>query len=120
MDMLSNYKGVKKHKLMVIFDAYRVKGGNGSVSEYHNITVVYTKEAETADSYIERFAHDNANKYKVTVATSDGLEQIIIRGEGCRLMSSRELLEDMKNAVASEVQDFNERKESGKVYIKVP
>ena len=74
-----------------------------------NITVVFTKEAETADAYIERFAHDNAKKYDITVATSDGLEQIIILGEGSRLKSSRELLKEMKEAVEIEVKNFDER-----------
>ncbi len=64
--------------------------------DYHNIHVVYTKEAETADQYIEKFAHDNSKWYQVTVATSDGLEQIIIRGQGCLLLSARELYEEVE------------------------
>ena len=96
MDELCNYQAVKKCHLIVVFDAYRVVGHPTEISDYHNIHVVYTKEAETADQYIEKFAHENASRYQVTVATSDGLEQVIIRGEGCRLLSARELKEQME------------------------
>lgn len=98
LDILCNYQAIRGCQLMVVFDAYRLKGHPVEVLEYHNIRVVYTKEAETADQYIEKFAHQNGKKYDITVATSDGLEQIIIRGQGCRLMSSRELLEDIIRA----------------------
>lgn len=90
MDILCNYQGSKKCNLIVVFDAYRVQGHRVEIMDYHNIHVVYTKEAETADQYIEKFAHENKKKYNITVATSDGLEQIIIRGQGCRLLSARE------------------------------
>lgn len=93
LDILCNYQGIRKCHLIVVFDAYRVKGHKTEIFDYHNIHVVYTKEAETADQYIEKFAHQNAQKYDVTVATSDGLEQVIIRGQGCRLISARELEE---------------------------
>ena len=96
MDLLCNYQAVKKCNLIVVFDAYRVKGHATEILDYHNIHVVYTKEAETADQYIEKFAHENARRYDVSVATSDGLEQIIIRGQGCRLVSARELWEDLE------------------------
>ena len=96
MDLLCNYQAVKKCSLIVVFDAYRVKGHATEILDYHNIHVVYTKEAETADQYIEKFAHENARRYDVSVATSDGLEQIIIRGQGCRLVSARELWEDLE------------------------
>ena len=91
MDIMCNYQAVKKCELIVVFDAYRVEGHQTEYYNYHNIHVVYTKEAETADQYIERFAHENGRKYNVTVATSDGMEQIIIRGQGCGLISAREL-----------------------------
>lgn len=90
LDILCDYQGVKGCELIVVFDAYKVKGRDAESSDYHNIHVVYTKEAQTADQYIEKFAHDNGRKYNITVATSDGLEQIIIRGQGCRLLSARE------------------------------
>ena len=96
MDLLCNYQAVKKCSLIVVFDAYRVKGHATEILDYHNIHVVYTKEAETADQYIEKFAHENARRYDVSVATSDGLEQVIIRGQGCRLVSARELWEDLE------------------------
>lgn len=96
LDILCNYQGIIQCELIVVFDAYRVKGHMTEVLDYHNIHVVYTKEAETADQYIEKFAHENGRKYHVTVATSDGLEQIIIRGQGCYLMSAREFQQEVK------------------------
>lgn len=96
LDVLCDYQAVRGCKLIVVFDAYRVQGHATEITDYHNIHVVYTKEAETADRYIERFAHENGKKYQVTVATSDGLEQIIIRGQGCGLLSSRELREEIE------------------------
>lgn len=90
MDILCNYQGYENCQVILVFDAYRVQNHRTETFSYHNINVVYTREAETADSYIEKFAHENAKKYHITVATSDGLEQIIIRGEGCRLLSARD------------------------------
>lgn len=112
LDILCNYQGVRKCNLIVVFDAYRVEGHKTEIFDYHNIHVVYTKEAETADAYIEKFAHENGRKYDVTVATSDGLEQIIIRGQGCRLFSAKEFEEEIKNANATlqeKMQDISER-----------
>lgn len=97
MDILCNYQGMKQCNLILVFDAYRLEGHPAELLDYHNIHVVYTKEAETADAYIEKFAHENGKKYNITVATSDGLEQMIIRGAGCRLLSARELLEEIKH-----------------------
>lgn len=96
LDVLCDYQGMKKCNLIVVFDAYRVQGHKTEISTYHNIHVVFTKEAETADQYIEKLAHENGKKYNVTVATSDGLEQIIIRGQGCRLLSARELKDEIE------------------------
>lgn len=90
LDVMCDYQGMSGCEVIVVFDAYRVKGHKTEYLDFHNIHVVYTAEAETADAYIERFAHENARKKRVTVVTSDGLEQIIIRGEGCALISSRE------------------------------
>ncbi len=95
MDILCNYQGYKKCNLIVVFDAYKVTGGTGSVTKYHNINVVYTKEAETADQYIEKFAHKMGGRFHVTVATSDGLEQLIIRSQGCHLLSARDFKEEV-------------------------
>jgi predicted RNA-binding protein with PIN domain len=105
MDILCDYQGMKQCHLIVVFDAYRVQGHPTEYLDYHNIHVVYTKEAETADQFIEKFAHQNGKKYDVTVATSDGLEQIIIRGQGCKLISAREFereVNEMKNKYISE------------------
>lgn len=98
LDILCNYQAIKKCNLIAVFDAYRVQGHPTETLDYHNIHVVYTKEAETADRFIEKFAYDNSKKYDITVATSDGLEQIIIRGEGCRLLSARDLKEEIRLA----------------------
>lgn len=91
MDILSNYKGVQKTTIILVFDAYLVKGNPGTISLYHNIYVVYTKEAETADHYIERVVTALPKHYRVRVATADGLEQLIISGQGAIRMSAREL-----------------------------
>lgn len=117
MDILCNYQGIKRCKLMVVFDAYKVAGNPGSMSKYHNIYVIYTKESQTADAYIERFAHDNAKKYKITVATSDGLEQIIIRGAGCMLLSSRELKKEIENSLKAAKHEFELKRGGGKTYM---
>lgn len=97
MDIMCNYQGYKKCNLILVFDAYRVKGSIGQMLDYHNIHVVYTKEAETADQYIEKLAHKMGRDYNVTVATSDGLEQLIIRGQGCRLISAREFYTEVQH-----------------------
>lgn len=96
MDILVNYSSYQKYTLILVFDAYKLKGHTTEIMEYHNIYVVYTKEAETADRYIEKTAHEIGHKYRVTVVTSDGVEQVIIRSAGCILMSSKELFEDVQ------------------------
>ena len=109
MDVLCNYRGYRDYEVILVFDAYRVKGNPGDVIKYHNISVVYTKEAETADRYIERTAHEIAHKYNVTVVTSDGVEQVIIRGAGCNLMSSRDFWDDVKR-LAGEIHETIDKK----------
>lgn len=104
MDMLCNYQGYKKMKLILVFDAYKVSGGLGSVLPYHNIHVIYTKEAETADQYIEKVVHKIGQHYDVTVATSDNLEQMIIFGSGARRLSAAGLWEDMQ-AMQAEIRE---------------
>ena len=113
MDILCDYQGIRKCHLIVVFDAYRVKGHPTEISDYHNIHVVYTKEAETADQFIEKFAHENGRKYDVTVATSDGLEQIIIRGQGCGLISAREFETEVASVKKGVVSRLQEQKQSG-------
>ncbi|MCD8011364.1 MAG: TetM/TetW/TetO/TetS family tetracycline resistance ribosomal protection protein [Lachnospiraceae bacterium] len=98
LDILCNYQGLRRCQIIAVFDAYRVQGHCTEFLDYLNIHVVYTKEAETADQYIEKFTHENASRYQITVATSDGLEQIIIRGEGCRLLSAQDLREEIERA----------------------
>ncbi len=98
MDILSNYQGYRKTHLILVFDAYKVKGNPGSTVRYHNIDVVYTKEAETADQYIEKVTHEIGRKHHVRVATSDGLEQLIIMGAGAVRVSARELQEEVMEA----------------------
>lgn len=90
LEKLCNWQALNGSEVIAVFDAYRVKGHDTEVLNYLNIHVVFTKEAETADQYIEKFAHEKGKKHKVAVVTSDGLEQIIIRGQGCMLVSSRE------------------------------
>lgn len=94
-DILCDYQAMKGMHLILVFDAYKVKGNIGKMQQYHNIQIVYTKEAETADQYIEKAAHTMGREYDVTVATSDGLEQLIVWGQGCRLLSARQLEEDV-------------------------
>ncbi len=108
LDIMCNYQAMKGINVIVVFDAYRVKGHTEEYTGYHNIHVVYTREAETADLYIERFAHDNGEKHDITVATSDGLEQIIIRGEGCRIISAREFEKEVRDFSNSFMNDYRE------------
>ena len=90
LDTMCNYQAMKKCELIVVFDAYRVQNHATECLDYHNIHIVYTKEAETADTYIERFAHEHGRKHYVRVATSDRLEQVIITGQGCHMVSAGE------------------------------
>lgn len=105
LDIMCNYQGYRDVTLIVVFDAYKVKGKVREVMEYNNIYVVYTKEAETADQYIEKSVHKIGSKHKVTVATSDGLEQIIIFGQGAIRMSAANLKADVE-AVNKEIGEI--------------
>ena len=119
MDILCNYQAIRQIEVILVFDAYRVAGHATEFSDYQNIHVVYTKEAETADFYIEHFAHENSRKYDITVVTSDGLEQVIIRGAGCALISSREFEAEVENVCKAFRQEYLEKKkkESDKTYL---
>lgn len=97
IDILANYQGYKKNEVIVVFDAQYVKGNKGSVHKNGRLWVVYTKEAETADSYIERVSNTLVKDYDVRVATSDGLVQIIIMGNGAKRVSATELYEEIKH-----------------------
>ncbi len=104
LDILSNYKAMTDYNVIAVFDAYRVKGHEVTASDYLNIHQVFTAEAQTADAYIERFTHEHGKKYDITVVTSDGLEQVIIRGAGARLISSREFIVEVERK-AQELRD---------------
>ncbi len=95
-EILCNYRAVNRCEIIAVYDAYRVQGHPTEYLKYNNINIVFTKEAETADRFIERFAHENAARFDVTVATSDGLEQIIIRGQGAKLLSARDFYDEVK------------------------
>ena len=97
-DILCDYQGCRKNTVILVFDAYRVEGHPGEILQYKNIYIVYTKEAETADQYIEKTVHEIGKKHHVTVATSDGTEQVIILGQGARRLSARGLLEEILEA----------------------
>lgn len=118
-DILCNYQAICHENLILVFDAYKIEGHGTEYLDYHNIHLVYTREAETADQYIEHFAHENGRKYDVTVVTSDGLEQIIIRGQGCRLISSREFETVVEEALQQFRREYLEKLsgESTKNYL---
>ena len=105
MDVLCNYQGFKKCVLILVFDAYRVPGSPGSIEEYHNIHVVYTKEAETADMFIERVTHEIGRNRRVRVATSDGMEQVIILGHGALRVSARMFHQEVQD-VEKEIKRY--------------
>lgn len=105
VNRLCNYQGYKQCELILVFDAYKVKEQERVVENYHNISIVYTKEAETADTYIERTAHKLSREHKVRVATSDGMEQVIIMGSGAFRMSAQELHEDVIR-VEKEIREY--------------
>ena len=117
MDILCNYQGYKKCTLILVFDAYKVEGGQGSVQKYHNIHVVYTKEAETADQYIEKTVHEIGKKYHVTVATSDALEQVIILGQGADRLSGRNLREEIQRMKEEIREDYIEKQKKSGTYL---
>lgn len=104
LDMMCNYQAYRRMNLIVVFDAYEVEGNVGECFDYHNIHVVYTREAQTADAYIERFTHKMGKKYDITVATSDALEQMIVLGQGAKRISARELLENV-HAMEQELRE---------------
>ena len=115
-DLLSNYQGLKKNRVIVVFDAYKVKGGLGSVERYHNIHVVYTKEAETADAYIEKATYEIGKTHRVKVATSDGPEQLIILGHGALRLSASAFREEMDQTLREMgriLSANNQRKKTG-------
>lgn len=117
MDILSNYQGYRKCTLILVFDAYKVEGHAEEVIPYHNIYVVYTREAETADQYIEKTVHRIGRQYQVTVATSDGLEQVIIMGQGAQRISAQGLKKEIEDTEKAAKQEWHQRRQSSKTYL---
>ena len=105
MDILCNYAGYKQCVPILVFDAYKVKGGVREVERYHNLYVVYTKEAETADMYIEKTTHEIARRFRTRVVTSDTTEQLIILGNGAMRISSQAFEQEVR-AVEAEIREF--------------
>lgn len=97
-DILCNYQGFKKSEVILVFDGYKTKGTAETIIHYNNIDIVYTKEAQTADQFIERITQEMGRKCTIRVATSDGVEQIIILGRGAARMSARELKIEIEEA----------------------
>lgn len=117
MDILSNYQGYRKCTLILVFDAYKVEGHVEEIIPYHNIYVVYTKEAETADQYIEKTVHRIGRQYQVTVATSDGLEQVIIMGQGAHRISAQGLKKEIEDTEKTVREEWHQRRQSSKTYL---
>ena len=117
MDILSNYQGYRKCTLILVFDAYKVEGHVEEIVTYHNIYVVYTKEAETADQYIEKTVHRIGRQYQVTVATSDGLEQVIIMGQGAHRISAQGLKKEIEDTEKTAREEWHQRRQSSKTYL---
>lgn len=119
MDILANYRGFRKCELILVFDAYKVKGNPGSVEKYNDIYVVYTKEAETADTYIEKATYDLSRHHRVRVATSDGLEQMIILGHGAMRVSARTFKAEVEQAQGQIQQMLRQHNQRGSQLNKV-
>ena len=117
MDILSNYQGYRKCTLILVFDAYKVEGHVEEIITYHNIYVVYTKEAETADQYIEKTVHRIGRQYQVTVATSDGLEQVIIMGQGAHRIFAQGLKKEIEDTEKTAREEWHQRRQSSKTYL---
>ncbi|MDP4180017.1 MAG: TetM/TetW/TetO/TetS family tetracycline resistance ribosomal protection protein [Bacillota bacterium] len=118
MDILCNYQGFKQCILILVFDAYKVKGGVGEILDYHNIHVVFTKEAETADAYIEKVTHEIAREHYVTVATSDALEQLIILGQGAIRLSASDFKEEIFRINDKIRRDYMDKRQYTRNYLR--
>ena len=113
IDILANYQGFRKCRVIAVFDAYKVKGNPGSIEKKNGIYVVYTKEAQTADSYIERLSYDLGKKHRVRVATSDGMEQLIILGNGALRVSAEEFRQEVAQTEAA-IRAYTAQMKQGK------
>ena len=110
MDALCNYRGFKPCRVILVFDAYKVRGGQGAVEQYYNIDVVYTREAETADMYIEKVTYEIGRHHRVRVVTSDGAEQLIILGHGALRISARAFRAEL-DEVNRQIAEYIDRKQ---------
>lgn len=114
-DILCNYQGYKKNEIILVFDGYKSKGSEGSVIHYHNIDIVYTKEAQTADQFIELVSARMGREFQIRVATSDALEQMIILARGASRMSARELWKEVKDVEESIRKTYEEKRPKTKI-----
>ncbi len=117
VDILSNYQGYRQCLMIIVFDAYKVKENQGTLQQNHDIYIVYTKEAQTADMYIERVTHHLAQDYRVVVATSDALEQTIVIGRGAQRISSRELKLEVESLGKERFDEFQRKQEKSRNYL---
>ena len=117
IDIMCNYQGYRQCLLILVFDAYKVKQNPGSINKYHNIYIVYTKEAQTADNYIEKVTHDLTQQYRVYVATSDALEQVIVSSKGAMRISARELEMLVESTHENELKEFQRKNKQMKNYL---
>ncbi|MFV0395415.1 MAG: NYN domain-containing protein [Coprobacillaceae bacterium] len=117
MDVMCNYQGYKQAIVIIVFDAYKVKGNPGTVEKYDNIFIIYTKEAQTADAYIERVTHELGNTFNIIVATSDALEQVIVVGRGARRISSRELEIEVEYINQQQIKEYERKNTKGHNYL---
>lgn len=113
-DILCNYQGFQKNEVILVFDGYKSKGNLGTVIHYHNIDIVYTKEAETADQFIEMVAQSMAREYTIRVATSDATEQVVILGKGATRMSAREFTIEMEETEKKIKEVYEEKSQRTK------
>jgi predicted RNA-binding protein with PIN domain len=117
METLSNYQAIRKCQIIVVFDAHLQKGHPEEMVSYQNIYMVFTKEALTADLYIEKFAHDNQKRYSITVVTSDRLQQNMVRGSGSYLLSARELKYEIEMAIEKIKEEHLEKQDKERNYF---
>lgn len=117
IDILSNYQGYRQCLMIIVFDAYKVKENQGTLQQNHDIYIVYTKEAQTADMYIERATHHLAQEYRIVVATSDALEQTIVIGRGAQRISSRELKLEVESLGKERFNEFQRKQEKNRNYL---
>lgn len=116
LDLMCNYQGYKNCMVIVVFDGYKVRGNIGSIEKYHNIYVTYTKEAQTADMYIEKVTHHLASEYYIVVATSDAMEQMIVVGHGGHRISTRELALEMETLSKTKLEEFTRKQPKNHQY----